>query len=184
YSILQTNTQKVQLTNQKRREIVRAITEGRMTVKQAMLACNITCASSIRKWIREMQDETVDLADNNRLSMPPLPVPDHQKELAAAKLKITALETMIDIAEEQFKISIRKKYGAKRYHSLFDNATHHIDVIRSLAKKGKGLSRSEIIKACKLTSGGRHHPVTGRAYRIRIYHPLYPFRPDCKGQYL
>jgi transposase len=114
YGILQTNTQKVQLTNQKRREMVRAITEGRMTVKQAMLACNITCASSIRKWIREMQDETVDLADNNRLSMPPLPGPDHQKELEAARLKIAALETMIDIAEEQFKISIRKKYGAKQ----------------------------------------------------------------------
>jgi transposase-like protein len=112
YGILQTNTQKVQLTNQKRREMVRAITDGRMTVKQAMLACNITCASSIRKWIREMQAETVDLADNNGLSMPPLP--DCQKELAAARLKITALETMIDIAEEQFKISIRKKYGAKQ----------------------------------------------------------------------
>ncbi len=37
-----------------------------------------------------------------------------QKDLADAKLKITALETMIDIAEEQFKISIRKKSGAKQ----------------------------------------------------------------------
>ena len=32
----------------------------------------------------------------------------------SAKLKIAALETMIDLAEEQFKINIRKKYGAKQ----------------------------------------------------------------------
>jgi len=39
---------------------------------------------------------------------------DIQKELMSAKLKIAALETMIDLAEEQFKINIRKKYGAKQ----------------------------------------------------------------------
>jgi hypothetical protein len=40
------------------------------------------------------------------------------------------------------------------YHSLFDSAQHHIDIVRALAKKGKGLTRNEIIDACKLTSGG------------------------------
>ena len=46
--------------------------------------------------------------------MPNVITVDPQKELAEAKLKIAALETMIDIAEEQFKISIRKKPGAKQ----------------------------------------------------------------------
>ena len=38
---------------------------------------------------------------------------DLQKELEQAKAKIATLETMIDVAEEQFKIEIRKKSGTK-----------------------------------------------------------------------
>ena len=37
-----------------------------------------------------------------------------EKALAEAKLKIAALEIMIDLAEQQFKIKIRKKSGAKQ----------------------------------------------------------------------
>jgi hypothetical protein len=37
-----------------------------------------------------------------------------EQQLAEAQLKIRALETMIDIAEEQLKIDIRKKSGAKQ----------------------------------------------------------------------
>ncbi|MNH34984.1 hypothetical protein D3C79_956280 [compost metagenome] len=37
-----------------------------------------------------------------------------QKALMEANLKIKALDTMIDIAEEQLKIDIRKKSGAKQ----------------------------------------------------------------------
>jgi AAA+ ATPase superfamily predicted ATPase len=40
------------------------------------------------------------------------------------------------------------------YYSLFDSAENHIDIIRALAQKGKGMTRSEIIETCKLTSGG------------------------------
>ncbi|GGC15113.1 MULTISPECIES: AAA family ATPase [Dyadobacter] len=40
------------------------------------------------------------------------------------------------------------------YHSLFDSAQNHIDIVRALAKKGKGMSRNELIDACNLTSGG------------------------------
>ncbi|WP_221389936.1 ATP-binding protein [Dyadobacter sp. NIV53] len=40
------------------------------------------------------------------------------------------------------------------YHSLFDSAQNHIDIVRALAKKGKGMTRNEIIDVCKLTSGG------------------------------
>ena len=37
-----------------------------------------------------------------------------QKALQEAELKIKALNTLIDVAEEQLKISIRKKSGAKQ----------------------------------------------------------------------
>jgi uncharacterized protein len=40
------------------------------------------------------------------------------------------------------------------YHSLFDSAQNHIEIVRALAKKGKGMTRKEIIETCKLTTGG------------------------------
>ncbi len=40
------------------------------------------------------------------------------------------------------------------FNSLFDDAAMHMNVIKALAKKGKGLTRNEIIKTCKLQSGG------------------------------
>ena len=40
------------------------------------------------------------------------------------------------------------------YQSLFNNASQHEAIVRQLAKKAKGMSRGEIIKACGLTTGG------------------------------
>lgn len=41
------------------------------------------------------------------------------------------------------------------YHSLFDDATKHLAVVRALAKNNSGLTRNEIIDEAALTSGGR-----------------------------
>ena len=40
------------------------------------------------------------------------------------------------------------------YTSLFDGAEAHISIIKALAAKGKGLSRTQVIAACGLSSGG------------------------------
>ncbi len=40
------------------------------------------------------------------------------------------------------------------YHSLFDNATKHLAVVRALATNNSGMTRNEIIKAAGLSSGG------------------------------
>jgi uncharacterized protein len=40
------------------------------------------------------------------------------------------------------------------YHSLFDDVTRHLAVVRALAKNSAGLTRSEIIDKSKLSSGG------------------------------
>lgn len=40
------------------------------------------------------------------------------------------------------------------YQSLFDNAQHHEAIVRFLAKKASGLSRTEIISGCGFTTGG------------------------------
>jgi transposase len=48
---------------------------------------------------------------------PDLPDPEKQalkKALDEAQMKIRALNTLIDVAEDQFKIAIRKKPGARQ----------------------------------------------------------------------
>ena len=40
------------------------------------------------------------------------------------------------------------------YRSLFNNAGNHENVVRTLAKKPSGMSRSELIEACGFTTGG------------------------------
>ena len=52
------------------------------------------------------------------------------------------------------KDGILKTEFKNLYQSLFDNAQHHIAVIRALSKKTKGLTRNEIIEICALSSGG------------------------------
>lgn len=110
------DTKKVSVSSQKKTEIVRAIKEGRMSVREAQVICNVSKYDTIRGWIRKADKQSADLAGLNKPSMPPEinRAPGADKELEDARLKITALETMIDIAEEQFKISIRKNSGAKQ----------------------------------------------------------------------
>ena len=105
---------KINVLPHQKREVVRAVTEGRMTVKEAQLLTKVASPKSINEWIRQARKESTDIAVKNSMNEPLYPNSDIQKELETAKLKIAALETMIDIAEEQFKISIRKKPGAKQ----------------------------------------------------------------------
>jgi hypothetical protein len=71
----------------------------------------------LNQWIRNFRNQSDELSSSNEVTM--IEIKDSLKEeagkeLAQAMLKIKALETIIDIAEEQFKINIRKKFGAKQ----------------------------------------------------------------------
>jgi hypothetical protein len=66
------------------------------------------------------------------------------------------------------------------YHSLFDSAEKHIDIIRALAKKGKGLTRGEIIAACKLTSGGYTSQLLEELTESGFITPYVPFDKTTK----
>jgi len=99
-----------------KRAIVRAINEGRTTKKEACISHDID-KKVLNQWIRNFRNQSDELSSSNEVTM--IEIKDSLKEeagkeLAQAMLKIKALETMIDIAEEQFKISIRKKFGAKQ----------------------------------------------------------------------
>lgn len=110
-----------QYSNLQKRTIVSAIEQGRMTIKEAQIAYKISRDKVIRDWLLKFKDEKVELCALNPSVMAkknkrvlPTDVDTLQQALEQAELKIKALNTLIDVAEEQLKISIRKKSGAKQ----------------------------------------------------------------------
>jgi len=110
-----------------KRKVVRAIEQGKMSIAEAQIAYNIRCGGTIRRWKKEMKAENAELAapncsvmkdkslENKAVSSDkPADVKALQQALWEAELKIAALNTLIDVAEEQLKINIRKKPGAKQ----------------------------------------------------------------------
>lgn len=99
------------------RPIVRAILEGRLTIHEAAIKGKVSIAT-VRKWVKRFEQEDADLPVPKQEDMPPPAQSPADSalhaELEVARLKIKALETMIEVAEEQFKIPIRKKFGAKQ----------------------------------------------------------------------
>jgi transposase-like protein len=76
------------------------------------------------KWYRkkcELSDENGCTMPEKKQSKPTVgeqtpqqQIRELQRRLAHSELKVEALETMIDLAEEQLKVDIRKKSGAKQ----------------------------------------------------------------------
>lgn len=66
------------------------------------------------------------------------------------------------------------------YYSLFDKAENHIDIVQALAKKGKGLTRTEIINACKLSSGGYATQLLAELAESGFITPYIPFGKSSK----
>ena len=97
-----------------------------MTIYEARIAYRVNSTVTITKWIKEIKRENAELVASNASLMANKkqnqePDPDNKKALAEAvkkleeaELKVKALNTLIDVAEEQFKISIRKKAGARQ----------------------------------------------------------------------
>jgi transposase len=114
------------VSQQEKRSIVRAIEEGRMSIYEARIAYRVNSTVTITKWIKEAKRENAELVVSNPTLMANKKQdqqadPDTKKALAEAlkkleeaELKVKALNTLIDVAEEQFKIAIRKKAGARQ----------------------------------------------------------------------
>jgi transposase len=94
-----------------------------MSVREAMIAYGVT-SSVINQWIRADKREKGELASvmgtkKSSTEKQSEEVSDSEKEslkkaLQQAQLQILALNTLIDVAEDKFKIAIRKKAGAKQ----------------------------------------------------------------------
>jgi transposase len=102
---------------QKRTEIVRLVLEGKLSKAEASSIYQVQ-RKTLNKWIVDYNRRDKELIEPNpQIMVSPiedLSFEQLSQQLAEARLKITALETMIDIAETQFKIPIRKKRGAKQ----------------------------------------------------------------------
>jgi transposase-like protein len=109
---------------QDKRSIVRAIRREGLNYKEAAIAYQIS-VKAIQNWEKEFAAENAELATcnqetlNKKKTEQPVSTDSGQvqqlrQQLAEAQLKIAALNTLIDVAEQQLKIDIRKKPGARQ----------------------------------------------------------------------
>jgi len=109
-----------------KRTVVRAVTSRRLSLREAMVTYGVKTPSTIERWIKELEQENTDLVCSNEAWMKKNKsnkkdttqdnpdVKALQKALEDAQFKVIALNTLIDVAEDQLKINIRKKPGAKQ----------------------------------------------------------------------
>jgi transposase-like protein len=105
-------------------QVVREVEEKRITPAEASRRYGILGHSTILKWCRSygrekyngskgekrviMEDKEIELLQlrNENRAL--------KQELEAARMKNVVLETLVDVAERELQVPIRKKYGAKR----------------------------------------------------------------------
>jgi transposase len=119
-------TEKVSLRQEEysttfKRWISREIESGKIGIKEAIDSFNINRdAATIYRWIheyglgKELSLATMTPQEKQDKLLLEKRIKELEKALDMAKLKNIAIETMIDVAEEQFNISIRKKAGLKQ----------------------------------------------------------------------
>ena len=102
-----------------KRSIVTAVANG-MSLKEVQVSYGLKSTRTVESWVRQWKAEKFDLCvpeevmAKNKKKQEPDDVAALRRELELAKLKIEALNTLIDVAEDQLKIDIRKKSGAGR----------------------------------------------------------------------
>lgn len=111
------------ISTAEKRWLVREIESGRMTVGEAKERIELVSkdpGALIHFWRKKFSPETVFTLpvmtekEKQKLEAAHRRMKELEKQLEDAQMKNIALETMIDIAEDQLKITIRKKSGLKR----------------------------------------------------------------------
>jgi transposase-like protein len=99
--------------------VVSQVEKGEMTYKQAQKAYGIQGRSTVLVWLRK--HGTLDWSQPSRVTMPKSKETPAQKikrlekELSDEKLRNEILNKMIDLSDQQYGTSIRKKYSPKQY---------------------------------------------------------------------
>lgn len=104
--------------------VVREVETGRITQSEAMRKYGILGHSTILKWCRKygnyppQQSRRLAVTNMEKKEIELLQLQNEIKalkqELEAARVKNVVLETLVDVAERELRVPIRKKYGAKR----------------------------------------------------------------------
>ena len=76
-------------------------------------------------------------------------IPHYLKEIKKGESSTQAIDRICFTKDGLLQSEFRNLY-----HSLFDDATKHLAVVKALAANNSGLTRSEIIIKARLTSGG------------------------------
>ena len=103
-----------------KRQVVREVEMG-LTYQEAAIKYELSGRSLITRWRKEYFSELASLIPPAMSQEEELELSELKKRneelllrLKEASLKIVGLETLIDIAEEELKIEIRKKSGSKQ----------------------------------------------------------------------
>lgn len=102
-------------------------------------------------------------------------IPQYLKEIEPGDSAMQAIDKICFTNEGLLRDEFKKLYA-----SLFDSAENHIDIVRALAKKGKGLTRTEIIQTCNLTSGGYATQLLDELKESGFITPYIPFGKTVK----
>lgn len=100
--------------------IASEIVLGKLTIEEVQVKYNVPCRDTVTGWVKKYKRAQREFYSPST----GVPVIEHLSEtctqehhddsLSQAQLKIRALEIMLDIASAEFKVNIRKKYGAKQ----------------------------------------------------------------------
>jgi transposase len=102
------------------RRIVQEIRSGVMTIEEAALNYGILDRSVIKSWMRKFDSELSPAKQNTQVNtMGSTGNFDEEnrklkQQLDQAQMKILALETMIEVAGEEYGEDLRKKFGSKQ----------------------------------------------------------------------
>jgi len=116
---------KVILPEELKKKIVREIVSGSLTHEEAQKNYNVPRLETLKAWCSkysyQIEEPKSGKMENNKdkeeSSEETSRIKQLEKALEEAKLKILGLQTMIDVAEKELKIDIRKKPGTKQLKS-------------------------------------------------------------------
>jgi transposase-like protein len=99
------------LSDAEKRLLITRLDNGKLNENELFSEYNIS-PKTLESWRKEFSG---DLASNIEASMQQTDFePQERKLIEHLKLQVSALETMIDLAENEFNIDIRKKSGSKQ----------------------------------------------------------------------
>jgi len=106
-------------------KVIQEVLSGKYTKEEARKVYQIGGKSAILYWIRKFgegykyhnpeQNYSGNIDIMKELSKEELRIRELEKALEKERLRADLNEKIIEIAEEQFNIEIRKKYGAKQF---------------------------------------------------------------------